>query len=290
MPTAKKTVPNGKVKKKTNVLDRISDIGFDEDDGIKITLYGTSGSGKTTLWATFPKPALAVITSGGNKPGELRSIDTPENRGKVKQVALENSEELREIIEYVREEGAFSTVVLDHCTGFQDLVLKEILGLDKIPEQKGWGLADQQDYGQCTQQCKEYFRELLSLDCNVVFIAQERTFGDDSGSEILTPTVGAALFPNLAGWLNSSVDYVCQTFKRKKTKRVEIKNKQTGTTKVQYVPVKGVEYCLRTGPDPVFMSKFRLPKGTPLPDVIVDPTFDDIYALIKGEGTRATKE
>jgi ABC-type polar amino acid transport system ATPase subunit len=54
-------------------MDRITDLDF-EDQGIKMVLYGSSGSGKTTLWATFPKPILAIICSGGFKSGELRSV------------------------------------------------------------------------------------------------------------------------------------------------------------------------------------------------------------------------
>jgi hypothetical protein len=50
--------------------------------------------------------------------------------------------------------------------------------------------------------------------------------------------------------------------------------------------VKGgvVEYCLRTAPDPVYTTKFRLPKGRKLPDVIVDADYEKLVALIGGGG------
>ncbi len=272
--------PNG-------VLSRIKPIGFDSDEGIKILLYGRSGTGKTTLWATFPGRILAVICSGGSKPGELRSVDTPAYRDKIDQVALSNSGELKEVIQHVKESEAYSTVVLDHTSGLQDMILKEILGLEELPVQKGWGMAAQQQYGQCTGQTKEYLRALLNLDCHVVLVAQEReSKGDEGGrsDDLITPSVGAGLMPSLAGWLNPAVDYICQTLIRQKEEETVAtigtgKNAKRVTTRRK---VKGVEYCLRTGPDPVYTTKFRLPKGTELPDFVIDPSYDKLIELIKG--------
>lgn len=284
MPTPVRQSPTGVKKKKAgSVIDRISALGT-QDNFLKVLLYGKSGTGKTTLWATFPGPILGIICSGGNKTGEVRSINTPEYRKKIKMVTIQESTEVGELVSYVQSNGAFKTIVLDHVSGLQDLVLKEILGLDELPAQKSWGLATQQQYGQCTQQVKEYLRALLNLDLNVVILGQERTFDstdEGPGSEMLQPTVGVALTPSLAGWLNPACDYILQTFKRAKMIRTVTKvgTKQVTTEKRG----KGVEYCLRTEPHDVYTTKFRVPKGRPLPDVIVDPSFDKINRLIQGE-------
>lgn len=269
------------------VLSRIKPIGFDEGDGIKIMLYGRSGSGKTTIWSTFPKPILSVICSGGKEPGELRSIDTPENRDLIYQVVLEESSELRTLCENCPGMG-YQTIVLDHVTGFQDLVLKEVLGMDQLPAQKNWGMASQQQYGTCTMQCKDLLRSLLSLKGNVVVVAQEREFSTDSSSELITPVVGANLVPSLTGWLNSAVDYICQTIIRQKTKQVKRTTGQGKAKKEMVVSVDvkdEVEYCIRAGPHPVYTTKFRVPKGTPLPHLIVDPDYDVILGLIRSAQT-----
>lgn len=308
MPVIKKQTParpavtppkNGKVITRrtvaSSVVDRISSIGFDQEEGIKINLYGRSGTGKTTLWSTFPKPILAIICSGSARPGELRSIDTPENRGKVKQVVLNESEEIFELCDYLSPdiEGAkqrmkppFATVVLDHATGLQDLVLKEILGLERMPVAKSWGLATQQQYGQCTVKCKEAFRAMLDLSCNVVIIAQERIFSNDDSSDIIAPTIGASLMPQLAGWLAPACDYVLETFIRQKEKvtTTTMGKGKLAKTITKRVKVRGeVEYCVRTGPDPVYTTKFRVPKGHPLPPVLVDPDYGKIMSVIRGE-------
>src|ERR1044072_7380628 len=78
----------------TSVVDRIKPMTMENDEGLKMLLYGVSGTGKTTLWATFPGPILAIICSGGNRSGELRSIKTPDIVKKVHEVELRNSEEI----------------------------------------------------------------------------------------------------------------------------------------------------------------------------------------------------
>jgi hypothetical protein len=291
MPTIKKTTPPQTLTSKSNkpvkqgVLARIEDVGFDDEDGITVCLYGRSGTGKTTFWSTFPSPILAMICSGNERSGELRSVDTPANRKRIKTVTLKHSGELAELVNYQAEEQPFRTVVLDHATGLQDLTLKEILGLDEIPVQKSWGLASRDQYSQSTVQCKELMRAMLNLRCNVVIVAQERNFGDESQGEIIAPSIGAALTPSLAMWLHPTCDYVLQTFIRKKliTKEQTVGQGKMAKVITQQIDTGKVEYCLRTAADAVYASKFRLPKGTFLPDVIVDPDYDKIYKLIKGQ-------
>lgn len=253
-----------------------------DDDGVKINLYGRSGTGKTTLWATFPKPILAIIVSGGKKPGELRSIDTKEYRKTINPKILKGLEQWPGLVEEAGS-GEYATTVLDHATGFQDLTLKEILGLEKLPEQLSWGLASQQQYGQLALQMKERLRTLLDLSCNVVIVAQEREFNtDNDAGGVVMPYVASALTPSVVGWLNPACDYICETFIRPRMEEKVVKI--GGKTKRITRRGKGVEYCLRTAPHDVYTTKFRVPRGTPLPDVIVDPTFEKIQELIKRGG------
>lgn len=269
------------VKAKGGILGRIGPIDFSQDEGIKLLVYGRSKTGKSTFCSTFPGPILWLICSGNNKAGELRSVNTPENRKKIKKVSIEATTEVQEIIKHQQATGEFKTIVLDHASGFQDKTLAEILGLDELPAQKTWGLATHQQYGQCTLQCKEHFRGLLGLDCNVLIIAQEREFNtDNDNSELLTPSVGAALSPALVGWLNPACDYIVQTFIRPKmiSKSVSVGGK--ATTVLQRGT--GYEYCLRVGPHDVYTTGFRVPKGKELPECIVDPTYSSFIKLASG--------
>ncbi len=301
MPTVEKQTPRKKrtvketskkvLKKRTasGITSMHKADGFESawpgDDGIKINIYGRSKTGKTTLWVTFPGPILARICPRGRRPGEMRSIDTPEYRKKINPVILRHVDDLPKILERA---GEYRTVVQDHGTSLQDLTIMKILGLDSIPlslarqagKGESWSLVSQQQYGQVAIMMKGMFRSLLDLPQNIVIVAQEREFNTDNESDLIMPFVASALTPSVVGWLNPAVDYICQTFIRGKTEDKKVKI--AGRTTIQRKRVSGVEYCLRVGPHDVFTTGFRVTKGTKLPECIVDPTFDKINKLIQG--------
>jgi len=251
------------------------------EKGIKMLVYGRTGTGKTTLWSTFPKPILVLVCSGIKKSGELRSIVTPANRKQIKQWHITSKDKLIEITQALREKNDYGTVVLDHATSLQDKILMEILGLEDTPTQGSWGMAKQQQWGQCSLQTKEAMRGLLNLSGNTVIIAQEREFNVDADNDLLMPSVGAALTPSTTGWLNQTCDYICQTFIRQRV--TEKKTKIGKRVVTQLVKGKGVEYCLRTAPHEVFMTRFRMPidQSKNLPELIVNPTYQKIEELIR---------
>lgn len=276
MPVVRKQTP---AAKKTTTDGELS--AWDFDSGLKINVFGRSGTGKTRLWSTFPGPILAAICSGSVKSGELRSIDTPENRRKITAVPVTSAEAARQFVARAKGE-TWGTVVLDHVSGLQDLLLKEILGIDEIPAQMSWGTATQEQWGMVGVKVKEIVRALIDVPANVVIVAQERQFGgDEYSSDQIVPSVMSDCSPSTVRWLNHVNDYIVRTYSRRKT--VEKKETIAGkpvTRKV--VSEKEVEFCLRTAPDPVYGVKFRVAPGLELPQEIVDPSYDKIMAVIEG--------
>lgn len=283
MPTiTKQTGGNSKPKPTGGVLDRITPLGDTTFRGKNFLFYGQTATGKTTISATFPGPILWIVCSGSNEPGELTSINTPEYHKKVKQVVLQSPEEIRELASYLKDNHkSFSTVILDHATGLQDLVLKFILGLQELPPQLSWGLASQQQYGQLGLQMKEMLRALLNLPQEVVILAQEREFNTEGATDMLAPYVTSNLTPSVVTWLQPVCDYICRTYKRPKFKEVDVTIGNVVTKTRQ--PAPGVEYCLLTGPHATYTTKFRVPKGHELPESIVDPSYEKIMQVIKGK-------
>lgn len=263
---------------KSGASARIQAVSDVDSGGIKVSLYGRSKTGKTRLTATFKKPVLII----GGEDG-TRSI---RNAKGVDFVLAESSVEIMELLVDI-EAGKlqYATVALDTASALQDMVLRELLGLKELPPQLSWGFASRETWGTVALKTKEILRRFTELkNMNVVITAHERNFKDEGdANELITPTVGSALSPQTTNWLNGAVEYICQTFIREKIVEKEVvgpdKKKHTMKTKTG-----GAEYCLRVGPHPVYMTGFRLPLGSnPLPEVIVDPTYEKILALVQGK-------
>lgn len=262
---------------KAGVLGRIAQVST-KVDGIKLLTYGRAKTGKTRLFSTFPKPALLIGTEDGT-----RSVSNVKG---LEFIRLRHSEEMTELTNEAAQSGRWKSICLDTAGGLQDMILKEILKLEDTPVQKSWGLADRQSWGIVGMQLKERLRGLLRLSeeqrMNVMVIAHERNFSDDgSHSELITPTVGAALTPSAVSWLNAECDYLTQAFLREETiiKKVklgkDIKEVESKTGKVQF--------CLRLKENPVYIAGFRTATPERIPEYIIDPSFEQIAKLIKGE-------
>jgi len=274
MAKASRTLPRKKVvrRKKAgatkSILNRIAPVSFG-DKFIKINVYGRTGTGKTVLACTFPKKAIILGLQDGTKSVyNVKGVDF---------VPIKTSEELSEMVAAIPDLG-YQTTILDCAGDMQDMILKEILGLEEIPVQRSWGMAEQRDWGQVALQTKERLRTILALPCNVVIIAQERDFNADNEHDMIMPFVASALTPSVVGWLNPACDYIVQTFIREQVKSRVIKVGKKSITKS--TPTGKMEYCIRTAPDPTFTTKFRMPKGSNKPDCIVDPDYNKIMKVI----------
>lgn len=256
------------------IAQRIKPVSELTHKGLKMTVYGRSGTGKTRFACTAPKPLLIVGLEDGT--------ESVRNDKDVEFIPITDSEELKELHTYCSTSSRYKTIVIDTATMLQDLILKEVLGLTELPAQKSWGMATQQQYGQCSMKTKEYLRAYLNLcaqGINIIVLCQEKDHNEGKDSEVLRPSIGSALTGSVAGWLHPYCDYVGQTFVRKETVEKEVKlGSKTMTTKVE-TDVK--EFCFRTGVHDIYATKFRLPRGKELPECIVDPEFNKIIDLIR---------
>lgn len=262
-------------KSKGSILDRLKPIEEASDKKDTVNIYGISGTGKTTLACSYPKPLLLIGAEDGTK--SVRNV-----KG-VEFVKLEHSSEIKEVLDYCREEEKYKTVVLDTATSLQAMVLKEILGLEEIPVQNHWGMASRDQYGECALMVKEYLRHILRLAedgiSNAIILAQERQFENESTGELIAPTIMSSLTASTVGWLNPECDFILQTFIRLQEKEVV---KEVGGKKVKkMVKTNAVEYCLRTKSHPIYTVKFRGPKNKELPDCITDPSYEKIQQLLQ---------
>ena len=248
-------------------------------------LYGRSGSGKTTLAATWPKPILYlnILDDGDDSIKDVEGVDV---------VDITSSDELEEQILWLHSKAnkgklKYKSVVLDTMTQLQSIFIAELGEKKKLSKSKGkkragdFGTFTKQDWGTIAGDLKAVIMDIRALPVNSVFIAQERVFNagdeEDDGVDQLAPEVGTKLMPSVNKDLCASVNIIGNTFIRVKV--VKKKNKET---KKEEKVVKKI-FCLRLGPNEVYTTKIRKPKGVEAPDFITDPNFRDIMEIVKGK-------
>lgn len=262
--------PSNKISLK---VTPVGDIVFHRS----MVIYGRSGSGKTTLSSTFPKPMLYVNVrdNGTDSISDIKGIDVYNIEG------VDDVEELRLFLAQDKGEK-YKTLVIDTMSQLQEIYVEEVGHRKEKAKSKKpgeWGSMTKQDWGEVASEMKSLVIELRDLPMEVVFIAQDRTFNnDDEGSENqLMPEIGPRLMPSVAGVMNAAVHVVgCTFIRRKITNKKSEKSNKT-------IQKEEIVYCLRLGPNPVFVTKVRKPRKTQAPDFIEDPTYNDIIAVIEGE-------
>lgn len=245
-------------------------------------LYGRSGSGKTTLSSTWPTPILYlnIRDNGTDSISDVEDIDV---------VDIDTSEELKEQILWLHKQAnkgklIYKTVILDTMSQLQGILVEEFGVSKKIKNANGkragdFGTLTKQDWGQIAGDLKSVIMDIRALPVESVFICQERVFNigdeEDDGLDQLEPEVGPKLMPSVKNDLNASVSIIGNTFIRIKTvTKKDDKGRKTKEVKKLY--------CLRVGPNSVYTTKIRKPKGITAPDYIVDPDFAKIKDIMKG--------
>ena len=226
--------------------------------------WGRSGTGKTTFASTFPKPMLVLDV-------REKGTDSISNVKGVRVGSIEQWGQIEEVYWYLKKGNHdYKTVIIDQITTLQDLAM------DQARRNIGETRDPRRHFGEAGQLMKTWllnYRDLIEEGINVLFIAHDRVSKaeEGSGDDQLEPEVGPRVMPSVAGFLNGSVKVIGNTYIRE---RFEIVNKRK---------VRHVEYGMRIGPHAYYTTKVRSPVGIAAPDTVVDPTFDKILAVMRGD-------
>lgn len=264
-----KRIEKTEAPKRSSIQERIQPIS-EVEAFVTALVYGRAGTGKTAFGSTFPKPLLYldIREKGHETIAKVSGID---------RLAVDAWADIEEVYWMLESGTKYASVVVDQVTAMQQLALDKVRG-DKGLEpgdtmsQRTWG-----EISGLMQTWLYNFRELYNHEYHICFLAHERlrqTEGEED--DRIDPSVGANMMPSVASFLNGAVSIIGNTFIREHT------NKETKDRSVQY--------CMRVGPHAYYAAKIRRPIGadTPLPDVIVNPTFDKVLKISKGESI-ATK-
>lgn len=257
----------------SNVASRIKPI-HELPAVLTALIYGRSGTGKTTFSVTWPKPLLLVDI---REKGSDSAVGTEG----VDLLSVQTWEELEELYWYLMEGNhKYRTVVLDQVTQMQDLAKRKCLKDDGKSEDSV--IFSQRIWGNISSLMITWivnFRDLQDSGLNVCFLAQDREHAqeEDSGEGQIDPSVGARVIPSVSGFLNAAVKVIGNTFIRERF----IQQEEKGKTRKQRL----VEYAMRIGPHAVYSTKIRTTKGTAVPDVLVDPTYDKVMGIMRSGNT-----
>ena len=256
-----------KPSKKSSLEDRFVDL-LDLDTPTIITLYGRPGTGKTTIACTGPKPLLLIdVKDKGTDSGKREDLEP----GDITVFELENFDEIYEVYDYIQDHPErFKSVAIDHMTALQDFCYQ------KVMDEEGKSKMSQGMYGTAGSYLKEVinlYKGLTDRGITPIFNCQDRMeSGDGEGEDQLLPEVGPSLMPSVARTLCAASRVIGHTYQFENVEKLD-------GAKVR----RNIEFRLRLGPNPYYITKVPRPVGPPCPMFLVDATYKDIMKIVKGK-------
>lgn len=264
MPIKKKLAPS---KLSSSILDRAKPVTKQELI-ITALFYGRSGTGKTTLLGSFPKPLL-VLDIGERGTDSLQDVEG------VDVLTITTWAELEEVYWALNNgDTKYKSVGIDATHSMQNLAIQEAR---EIANKKDKDMTSQRDMGQATGLMNTWnynFRDLRDIGINVVFLAHDRVRTNETDDDVdsIMPEVGPNVMPNVGKTLLGAVNVVGYTYIS------EVAEKKMPGKKAE----KRIEYRMLLGANGVYNTKIRSAKENVTPEFIVDPTYDKLVAVIRG--------
>lgn len=262
--------------KKTSILDEAVPVA--EVPSYSAALYyGESGSGKTTVASTYPKPLLLLDL-------QERGTETIKKVRDINVLGIRSWDRFEKAYWELEKDDHYETIVLDQVSALQGI------GITHIREEEGMEPDEtfsKRDWGRLSGLMQTWllnYRNLSDRGKHIVFLAHQRQFGgedDESEDEQMAPRFGARLSPSVESFLNGAVSIIGNTFIRERWVQLDPKKPKK---------TREVKYCMRIGPHGSFRTKIRKPPEDELPDVIVNPTYEKIMRLSRGEEIKQVRK
>jgi len=182
---------------------------------LKVMSVGKSGSGKSSFASSFPTPGFIfdfgkeIISYRGKDFNYEQYELTSRGWGKFEQDFIQVKKDVAE--------DKYQTIVVDNLSAMTDLCMEKALQLD--PKRSATnGPLWQVHYSMVKNLMEGKLRQMLNLECNLIFIAHLDPIVDDNGSVI-------GVEPSLTGKLSGDVPAYFDEVYYHFTRRVENETK-----------------------------------------------------------------
>lgn len=229
-------------------------------------LYGKSGSGKTHLLSTFPKPLLYVrIGDDGSN-----TIEPTED---IRCVEVNSITDAETLAKELAKDTYYKTVALDTYS----LIVNEWIDENAVKKKKR---VSQQMWGDLKTDTEALTRmyQKLAKDRIVVLTCHESTDSFEGMEDEIMPDIRPSVSKGARTYLEAMANYGihCTVIMREKTL-------PDGSTE-------DVEaHAIHLAPNPYYWVKTQKPASIKLPRLVVNPSYNKIMKLIKGEKTNGKK-
>lgn len=222
-----------------------------------ICIYGKGGSGKTTLVGTMPGHGLLIDVP--QVEGGTFVLENVKDRIDV--TTVERWDEIDRVYWYlVNGKHSYQWVAIDSLTAFTELAKrKTIKERDLAADPHSISL---QEWGKIGRLVGEMIYQFRTLKQHTIWIAQERSFGNDNEPKIIGPDTSPAALTNLI----PSMMLVG---------RLYVEQGEDGW-----------ERRLRIGPNEHYYTKTRAKPGLDIPAVVRNPRLDVLLKYMLGNGER----
>lgn len=223
-------------------------------------LWGKSGSGKTNMLATFPKPIL-YLQYGDDGTGTIEDADD------IDVIVIEDQKHLEGLLEEARLDEHYATVAVDTFS----LFVNEWIDENAVQKKKR---VTQQMWGDLKTDTEKLIKmaKTLSKFKTVVLTCHEATDVIEGMEDEIMPDVRPSVSKGARTYLESMANFgIHLTVIEKDVERSD------GTTDTV------IRHAAHIAPNPYYWTKLQKPASIKVPKMVVNPTYDKIMKLMKGE-------
>lgn len=225
-----------------------------------VVIYGQSNTGKTVLSSTFPKPMLylSIGDEGLDPIANVEGIDA---------IKLNTALELKSVFdELLNTKHNYQSIVVDTFSLYVNVWTHDnIISKNKRMTQQDWGnlKTDTEEIIRLAHKLAE--NSWVILTCHEVADAFEGLEGEIAPD--IRPNVSKGVRTYLEGMTNLGIH----------TTRMSRTTEKDGKEKTV------VRYACHIGANEYYWTKVQAPPTTEIPATIVNPSFDKLMKIIKGE-------